>query len=196
MNLLKDFLFHRTVIWLLFWVNLAGTFYGFWWYRYQLAETPLIFQLFVPDSPTASLFITLVLLAFLYGRSIPYIEALAVVSLFKYGVWAVVMNMLMLIQQGSLGWQGYMLMISHGAMAVEAVLFAAFYTYRLKHLVVGAIWVLHNDIIDYVFGMMPIYGSLMIHINEIGYFTFWLSTLSIAVGWKLCRKREKLDAIS
>lgn len=186
----KDFLFSRLVLWTLFWVNLGGTVYGYWWYRYQLIETPPIFWAFVPDSPTASLFITIVILAFLYGRKLPYIEALAVVSLFKYGIWAVVMNMLMLLQDGSLGWQGYMLTASHGAMAAEALLFAHFYTYRLKHLIPAAIWVLHNDIIDYVFGMMPIYGSLMGYMNEIGYFTFWLSIVSIAVGWKLCNKRE------
>lgn len=46
----------RSVVWLLFAVNAAGTAYGYYWYRYQLADTPPLFLPFVPDSPTASLF--------------------------------------------------------------------------------------------------------------------------------------------
>lgn len=47
----------RPVVWLLLFVNAAGTVYGYYWYRYQLAETPPVFLPFVPDSPTASLFL-------------------------------------------------------------------------------------------------------------------------------------------
>lgn len=185
MNYLKILLFNRTMIWILFLVNLAGTAYGYWWYKYQLADTPAIFKAFVPDSPTASLFFTLFLLALLLSIKMPYIEALAVVTLFKYGVWAVVMNLLILIQEGSLEAQGYMLMVSHGGMAIEGILFASLYTYKLRHLIVAAIWVLHDVIIDYVFGMMPIYSMLMENAEKIGYFTFWLSILSIWIGWKV-----------
>ncbi|KPD00816.1 hypothetical protein LR69_00898 [Geobacillus sp. BCO2] len=46
----------RPVVWLLLFVNAAGTIYGYYWYRYQLADTPPVFLPFVPDSPTASLF--------------------------------------------------------------------------------------------------------------------------------------------
>jgi len=185
MNYLKMFLFNRTIIWALFLVNLLGTVYGFWWYKYQLAVTPSIFKAFVPDSPTASLFFTIFLLALLCRKKFPYIEALAVVTLFKYGIWAVVMNLLVLLQDGNLGYQGYMLMASHGAMALEGILFASMYTYKLKHLIVAAIWVLHDVIIDYVFGMMPIYSTLMNNMERIGYFTFWLSIVSILIAWKI-----------
>lgn len=44
---------------------------------------------------------------------------------------------------------------------------------------IAAVWLLHNEIIDYVFGMMPVYGSLSEYSNEIGYFTFWLSIVVI-----------------
>lgn len=47
---------NRSFIGLLLAINLFGTVYGYYWYRYQLAETPAKFLLFVPDSPTASLF--------------------------------------------------------------------------------------------------------------------------------------------
>lgn len=168
---------------LLFLVNLFGTIYGYIWYGYQLAITPDIFLIFVPDSPTASLFFTIVIFFFLLKKNVPYIEALAIISLFKYGVWAVVMNIFTLIVDGTIGWQGYMLIASHGAMAIQGLLYAPYYRIKLRHIMVASVWTLHNEIIDYVFGMMPIYSSLNEYMKEIGYFTFWLSILSIYIAY-------------
>ncbi|SET90523.1 Uncharacterized membrane protein YpjA [Salinibacillus kushneri] len=166
---------------LLFTINLLGTIYGYIWYGSQLAITPDIFLIFVPDSPTASLFFVIVLLFFIINKNAPYIEALAFVTLVKYGIWAVVMNLLTFLMNESLSPVAYMLILSHGAMAVQAILYSPFYKIRLRHLMVAAIWTLHNDVIDYVFEMMPIYGDLMVHIKEVGYFTFWLSLFSIGL---------------
>ncbi len=172
------------LFWLLI-VNVVGTIYGYWWYRRQLAVTPDHFLIFVPDSPTASLFFCIFLAFYIWGRNVPYIEALAVVTLFKYGIWAVVMNLLLLMVNGSLTPAGYMLIASHGAMAIQGLLYTPYYKIKLRHLVVAGIWTLHNDIIDYVFEMMPVYGSLMTYMNEIGYFTFWLSIISVAIAYGL-----------
>ena len=188
--MIKYILQDKKVVFLLFLINFFGTLYGYYWYKGQLSITPDIFLVFVPDSPTASLFFTIFLLFFLFGRNIPYIEALAIITLFKYGTWGVIMNLLTLIVEGSLGWQGYMLMASHAAMAVQGLLYAPFYKIKLRHIVVASIWTIHNDIIDYVFEMMPIYSSLTKYMNEIGYFTFWLSILSIFIAyWLTIRKK-------
>ncbi|QTM99641.1 DUF1405 domain-containing protein [Sediminibacillus dalangtanensis] len=181
----KYLLTNKQFLWMLLVINILGTIYGYYWYGSQLAVTPTIFLPFVPDSPTASLFFSLFLGFYLYGRQAPYIEALAIITLFKYGVWAVVMNLLTLFTTGDLVWQGYMLMASHGAMAIQGLLYAPFYKIKLRHIMVAAIWTLHNDIIDYVFGMMPVYSSLTDYMNEIGYFTFWLSIVSIAIAYYL-----------
>lgn len=183
----------KKVLIILFLVNLFGTIYGFMWYESQLLITPTIFLPFVPDSPTASLFFTIFLLFFIFKKNIPYIEALALTSLFKYGIWAVVMNIFTLIVDGAIGWQGYMLIASHAAMAIQGVLYAPYYTIKLRHLVVASIWILHNDIIDYVFGMMPIYSSLTDYMNQIGYFTFWLSIVTILVAYRLTIHKNTLN---
>lgn len=183
-------LLYKPFLLFLFVVNLAGTIYGYIWYESQLVITPAIFIPFVPDSPTASLFFTIFLFFFLFGKHLPYIEALAITSLFKYGIWAVVMNVFTLIVDGGLHWQGYMLMASHGAMAIQGLLYAPYYKIELKHLAVAAVVLLHNDIIDYVFEMMPIYASLTEYMNQIGYFTFWLSVCSIFVAYRLTIKKK------
>ena len=173
-------------------VNLLGTIYGYVWYASQLAMTPTIFVPFVPDSPTASLFFTIFLVFFMLDKNTPYIEALAITSLFKYGVWAVIMNMLTLIVNGTLSWEGYMLMASHAGMAIQGLLYAPFYKIKLKHLTVAGIFLLHNEIIDYVYGMMPIYSTLEDYINEIGYFTFWLSVITMLICYQLTVKRQQV----
>ncbi|MGD6815774.1 DUF1405 domain-containing protein [Metabacillus sp. 84] len=187
----------KPFLFVLFAVNLLGTLYGYYWYTGQLAVTEPHFLIFVPDSPTASLFFTIVILLFLFGRRSKLMEALAVVTLFKYGIWATVMNMLVLITTGDLAPAGYMLMASHLAMAVQGLLYIPFYRFRAVHLLIAAGWTLHNDVIDYVFGQMPIYYSLMDYLPNIGYFTFWLSVLSIGIGyWFVIKeKRMKLEIL-
>lgn len=116
-------------------VNILGTIYGFIWYGNQLKETSPIFWPFVPDSPMASLF-CLCFNCFLIKRNWGLIEALAIVTLIKYGIWAVVVNGVMIYVKGPIGFIGYMLMLSHFAMAVQAVLYAPFY--RIKNGICGS----------------------------------------------------------
>ncbi|MGN7939781.1 DUF1405 domain-containing protein [Virgibacillus sp. 6R] len=183
MKMIHYLLGNKPMLLLVFVINFFGTLYGYFWYKDQLAVTPPQFLLFVPDSPTASLFFTIVIVAFLFRKNLPTIEALAIVTLFKYGIWAVIMNLLVLMINGHLVWQGYMLIASHFAMAVQGILYAPYYRFKLKHLLIAAVWTLHNDVIDYVFGMMPRYGTLNDYMSQIGYFTFWLSMISLFIAY-------------
>lgn len=191
MNRLFHGLSQRWVLWSLLWINLFGTIYGYYWYAGQLQDTPPLFFIFVPDSPTASLFFVLVLIAFLLRRNWPLIEALALVTLLKYGIWAVIMNILVLLVSGDLPWQGYMLIASHGAMAVQGGLYSPYYRLKAWHLVAAAVWTLHNDVIDYLFDMMPRYDILDRFMMPIGYFTFWLSIACILTASLLCLRTNR-----
>lgn len=173
-------------------VNTLGTIYGYYWYKWQLIHTPPIFMPFVPDSPTASLFFVIVLSAFLLKKHAPLFEALAGVSLLKYGVWAVGMNLAGGFVTGSLNFNNYLLIFSHGSMALEGVLFAPFYRFKPWHLVVASVWILHDLMIDYVFGMMPDYPPLSGYIAIIGYFTFWLTLLSIYAIYLLALRKNRI----
>ncbi|MGN7386612.1 DUF1405 domain-containing protein [Sporosarcina sp. SAFN-015] len=184
---------HKSFLWILLFVNIIGTVYGYDWYMWQLELTEPKFWIFVPDSPTASLFFLLAIIGWLIGRNFKLIEALALITLVKYGLWAVVMNLLTMLELGELDPVGWMLIGSHFAMAVQAILYSPFYKFKLKHIAIAGIWTLHNDVIDYVFGQMPIYHDLMKHMQQIGYFTFWLSIACIALAvalWKIRKNRE------
>lgn len=186
MGLIYAILTNRSILKILLVVNIIGTIYGYYWYGWQLKDTPSKFLLFVPDSPTASLFFVFVIIAFLLKKNWPWVESLAIVTLFKYGIWAVVMNVLVFIVNGELDGIGLMLVFSHLAMALQGLLYAPFYRFKWWHLVVTGIWTLHNDVIDYVFFMLPRYHVLDLYIPQIGYFTFWLSVLSLAIAYFFC----------
>nr|WP_190322967.1 DUF1405 domain-containing protein [Bacillus swezeyi] len=194
MKLISYILGQKPMLVLLLTINFFGTVYGYYWYLPQLMDTPAKFLIFVPDSPTATLFFLFVLIGLLFKRNASLLEALALVTLVKYGLWAVVMNILVLVTTGSIHWTGYMLIASHFAMAVQGVLYAPYYRFKGWHLALAAVWTLHNDIIDYVFGMMPNYSMLTQYMPQIGYFTFWLSIASIGLAYYvvLSRKAFKL----
>lgn len=184
---IKFLLFHQTFMWILLAVNILGTVYGYIWYMWQLEITDPIFLIFVPDSPTASLFFSIALFGWLINRNFKLIEALALITLVKYGLWAVVMNIWTQFEAGPIGFVGWMLVGSHFAMAVQALLYIPKYKFNWIHVLIAAIWTLHNDVIDYVFGQMPIYRSLSDHTLAIGYFTFWLSIGCILIAIKVMK---------
>jgi uncharacterized membrane protein YpjA len=186
---------HRVFLTLLLIINILGTIYGYYWYGGQLAVTEPIFYIFVPDSPTASLFFCFVVVAWLFGKHFKLMEALALITLVKYGLWAVVMNLLTFAESGYLGPLGWMLVGSHFLMAVQAILYMPKYRFTKWHVMVAAIWILHNDVIDYLFGQMPFYRVINDFPSQIGYFTFWLSIVCIMLAFLESYKREYLQQL-
>ena len=184
----------RAFLILLLVVNIFGTLYGYYWYKGQLMTTDPKYYIFVPDSPTATLFFCIAIIGWLLGKNYKLMEVLALITLIKYGLWAVVMNLLTYFVEG-LGWMGWMLVASHSLMAIQAVLYLPKYRFEFWHIIVAAIWTLHNDVIDYLFGQMPFYRVINQYPSEIGYFTFWLSIACILVAIIARRKREYLQPL-
>ncbi|CAM3231052.1 MULTISPECIES: DUF1405 domain-containing protein [Brevibacillus] len=174
----------RWFLWTLFVVNLLGTIYGFIWYGNQLAETPVYLRPFVPDSPTGSGLFTLVLLTYLLGRHIPVLEALAGITNFKYGVWAVCIILAGWIMGNEVRWTDIMLIVSHAGMAIESVLYARFFKLSILPVGIAALWTLNNDFLDYVMNIHPWLPAVLDPYSGIvGLFTVLLSLISIGVIW-------------
>ncbi|WP_028593555.1 DUF1405 domain-containing protein [Paenibacillus assamensis] len=192
----QAFFTKRWVLWALFWSNAIGTIYGYYWYKEQLVYTwmnrPLWQIVFVPDSPTASLFFTLSLLFLLFppkGTGIAIIafrgiiDALAVVTSIKYGIWACVMIFSATYQGQDMVWQDWMLISSHLAMAIEALIFAKWFRYGAISLMVAAGWTWLNDTVDYMFGVFPSLSRLLMDdLTIICIFTFILTGVSVAAA--------------
>ncbi len=205
-NMLDKLFKHRGIIWLLFIVNVLGTIYGYIWYGNQLEYTaqnyPAWLLPFVPDSPTASLFFTIALFLLLYppkglkGTLVrELIEALAVVTSVKYGIWAVGVIFAGGYQGDTVSWKDWMLVVSHTGMAVEALIYARFFSFR-RMLPVALLWTLANDMVDYSAGVYPWLPSVLDDdVTQVQYLTILLTLLSAAAAWIAGPKTRRYDPL-
>ncbi|MBD0380563.1 DUF1405 domain-containing protein [Paenibacillus sedimenti] len=200
----KSFLLNSKLLWLLLVCNFLGTIYGYVWYWDQMVFTianyPVWYIPFVPDSPTASLFFTGSVAYLLMDRKSNkpksafrgFVEAFALITSFKYGIWAVAMIWTGAWQGVPVGWDGWMLTASHLAMAVEALLFARWYTHKLSSIIIVAIWTLWNDFMDYERGIFPgLPERLHDDLPTIEAFTIGLSITGIIIALVFSFTRNK-----
>ncbi|EOD4711531.1 DUF1405 domain-containing protein [Staphylococcus aureus] len=172
-------LYQRSWLMMLLICNILGMIYGYIWYGEQLSHTPWHFKIFVPDSPTAILYLVISISLILIQKQNSIIEALAFVTLFKYGIWAVIMNILFIIEQGDITVNGLVLMFSHSIMAVQAIYFYPRFKHSMIGISVAMIWVFLNDYIDYFHLQFPYYDFITTHVWQIGVLSCCLSVFGL-----------------
>ncbi|HCZ0095035.1 TPA: DUF1405 domain-containing protein [Staphylococcus aureus] len=172
-------LYQRSWLMMLLICNILGMIYGYIWYGEQLSHTPWQFKIFVPDSPTAILFLVILISLILIQKQNSIIDALAFVTLFKYGIWAVIMNILFIIEQGDITVNGLVLMFSHSIMAVQAIYFYPRFKRSMIGISVAMTWVFLNDYIDYFHLQFPYYDFITTHVWQIGVLSCCLSVFGL-----------------
>lgn len=136
-------------------INAAGSAYGYYWYREQLARTPHYYWLFVPDSPLSTTLFALALLLSLAGPGRLLFQAVALTASIKYGIWAIVMISHYWLKGGPLEFTEGMLWVSHFGMALQGFIYLR--TLQPGHGVIlfTACWMTINDLMDYGLGLHP-----------------------------------------
>ncbi|HDF7532230.1 TPA: DUF1405 domain-containing protein [Staphylococcus aureus] len=172
-------LYQRSWLMMLLICNILGMIYGYIWYGEQLSHTPWHFKIFVPDSPTAILFLVISISMILIQKQNSIIDALAFVTLFKYGIWAVIMNILFIIEQGDITVNALILMFSHSIMAVQAIYFYPRFKRSMIGISVAMTWVFLNDYIDYFHLQFPYYDFITTHVWQIGVLSCCLSVFGL-----------------
>ncbi|HDA1076023.1 TPA: DUF1405 domain-containing protein [Staphylococcus aureus] len=172
-------LYQRSWLMMLLICNILGMIYGYIWYGEQLSHTPWHFKIFVPDSPTAILFLVISISMILIQKQNSIIDALAFVTLFKYGIWAVIMNILFIIEQGDITVNGLILMFSHSIMAVQAIYFYPRFKRSMIGISVAMTWVFLNDYIDYFHLQFLYYDFITTHVWQIGVLSCCLSVFGL-----------------
>jgi uncharacterized membrane protein YpjA len=142
--------------WLIVVVNLAGTAFGFWYYRFQLLHTPLVMWPVVPDSPLATLLMIGSLVSWRLGRDRGWVHALAFVANLKYGLWVVVVQVVIndvLVSGDPYLW---FLFVSHLGMGLQAFVIPRYAEFSVPAVGAAAAWFGFNDIVDY---LVPLVGD-------------------------------------
>lgn len=89
-----------------------------------------------------------------------------------------------------------MLVVSHTAMAVEALLYVRLFHFRRAALAVAIAWTLINDTVDYTFGVYPWLPSvLQDDLGAVEIFTFSLTLFSGLLAWIAWRFARKGHAL-
>jgi uncharacterized membrane protein YpjA len=143
--------------WTIVGINLLGTLFGFWYYRFQFASEPIVLWPFVPDSPLATLFIASSLAAWKLGRSNELLNTLAFFGCIKLGAWTP--YVLLAFDEGFSYLHPAMynfLFWSHLAMVVQAFLIHRYSDFRVWAIVLALAWYTVDLVLDY---FVPVLGD-------------------------------------
>lgn len=135
--------------WIIVAINLAGTAFGFWYYRFQFFRTPVVMWPVVPDSPAATLFMALSLGAWKIDYDAEWLHALAFYGNIKLGLWTPYVQLVLNGPEGIPGWLYVFLIGSHLAMVLQAFVIYRYANFPIGAVAVAAIWYGFNDVVDY-----------------------------------------------
>ena len=143
--------------WLIVAINLAGTAFGFWYYRHQFAATPTVMWPFVPDSPVATLLIALAIASWKLGYEQPWLTALAFFGNIILGLWTPFTLLAFYEQYAHLHPAMYQFLFwSHLAMVVQAFVLHRITDFPVWAVAVALAWYGVDLIVDY---FVPIVGE-------------------------------------
>ena len=142
-------------------VNLVGTLFGFWYYagrplntapplvEGQLGAAPLAAYPLIPDSPVATMFIGLSLVAWRLDWDTQWLHMLGFFGCIKLGLWTPFVQLVLNGPGGIAAWLYWFLILSHLAMAVEAFLIHRYAAFSVGSVAVALAWYGFNDVVDY-----------------------------------------------
>ncbi len=130
-------------------------FFGFLTYAPQLARTPAFLQIFVPDCP---LYVFLMVLAVFLAIQNKEFRLIVAVGMVKYAAWTL---MIFVSYSGyyfspSLFWETVLLFLGHILMMWGGLIVLPSKPGRIAFGVVLG-WFLLNDLMDYGFGLRPVF---------------------------------------
>lgn len=156
------------IISLIILVDLAGIYYGYYYYSEQLASTPLYLWIFVPDCPFYVMLFTIALVLTIFGFDNRLFNYISAVGMMKYGVWTLLALLLFgdYFFSNPFFLQSAVLFILHIGMFAEGPLLIPRKVER-KYLFLGLGWFLLNDYVDYFYGYVNNAGRYVLGTHPI-----------------------------
>ncbi|MFB6186220.1 MAG: DUF1405 domain-containing protein [Halobacteriaceae archaeon] len=142
--------------WIIIIINVLGTLFGFWYYRFQFMNTTVVMWPFVPDSPGATLLMALSLALWKLDIDYEWIHVLAFYGNIKLGIWTPYVQLVLNGPQGIQRWLYIFLIFSHLAMVVQAFLIPTYAEFPIRAIAIATLWYGVNDLVDY---FIPLVGN-------------------------------------
>lgn len=166
--------------WLVVTINLVGTAFGFWYYRFQFAETPVVMWPFVPDSPAATLFIACSIALWKLDRESELVNAFAFFGCIKLGLWTPYTLLAFFPAWAGLHPAMYnFLFWSHLAMVVEALVLHRYADFPRWAIGTALVWYTVDLVVDYFY---PIIGQPHHTALPVADSTPWLGVSALQVA--------------
>jgi len=168
-------------VWVIVAINLLGTAFGFWYYRFQFSTVPVEMWAFVPDSPGGTLFIALALSMWALGRQSDVLATLAFFGNIKLGLWTpYVLAVFYPAFVANAGPPLYaFLFVSHLGMVVQAFVLYRMTTFPIRAVAVATAWYTVDLLMDY---FVPIRGGVTHTSLPYADGTAWFTTTVLQVA--------------
>jgi uncharacterized membrane protein YpjA len=143
-------------VWVVALADLGGAIAGYtYWYGATILASPWYYWIFVPDCPLAAMFAGLALLAYHFGRKWEWLGLLAAGTCLKYGLWTVVSWSVDFARGGPYTLEGVSMAVTHFILIIQGLILMRFVRYRLWPVVIASVYLVANDLADYVGGQFP-----------------------------------------
>lgn len=143
--------------WLVVAINVAGTGFGFWYYRHQFAETSMVMWPFVPDSPLATILFALALASWKLGREQPWLTTMAFFGNVILGLWTPYVLLAFSEAYQPLHPAMYQFLFwSHLSMVVQALILHRVTDFSVGAVAIALAWYGIDLVVDY---FVPIVGE-------------------------------------
>lgn len=175
-------------------INLAGTAFGFYYYREMYSLFPVKLWIFVPDSPLATLFFAISVLLIFFKKGFNAFYLIAMAQSMKYGFWT--MFVILYFSDYFLApyhrYYYYLMFALHFGMVIQPALILHRVKITRLELAIAATWLALNDYFDYLRGTNPlvIYAFPADKVALTGAVTFLAGMVILAVLYLLWRRRE------
>ena len=144
------------IVWVLVLSNLGGAIAGYlFWYGGALGATPFYLWPFVPDSPLSVTLMGVALIFFRFSRRLEFLGTIAVGMCMKYGIWTVFVWFTNYLSGGDYHFIAVTMSLTHFGMVIEGFILVTFLRLRPVQVLLAALFLIVNDVVDYVFGYHP-----------------------------------------
>lgn len=181
---------NKYLFWLWITINLVGLVLGtIGWYGTQLAVTPVIWWVFVPDCPLVAGYAALVLWGFRNQKQWTVFNLFTALGCIKYGVWTCLIWLLYWSATGDFNLLSILMFVTHvGLIAQGVVILLLTETWTVRDVLPSIAFYALADFVDYGLGHHPSYPVFYVSHAIVQWhsvvMTWLLSGILLVVGWR------------